>query len=57
MQIEADAIKNYNMAIAESLTEIMVKWNGVQVLKELITSANAKVIVTDGNSPIILNEK
>lgn len=57
MQIEADAIKNYNKAIAESLTEIMVRWNGVQVLKELVTSANAKVIVTDGKSPIILNEK
>jgi archaeosine-15-forming tRNA-guanine transglycosylase len=32
-----------------------VKWSGVQVLKELVTSPNAKVIVTDGKSPVILD--
>jgi prohibitin 1 len=57
MQIEAEAIKNYNKTISESLSEMLVKWNGVQVLKELVNSPNSKVIVTDGRSPIILNEK
>jgi prohibitin 1 len=57
MQIEAEAIKNYNKTIAESLTEMMVKWNSIQVLKELVTSTNAKIIVTDGKSPMIFNEK
>ena len=57
MQIEAEAIKNYNKTISESLTEIMVKWNSIQVLKELVTSPNSKVIVTDGKSPVILNDK
>jgi hypothetical protein len=40
----------------ESLSEILVKWNGVQVLKELVTSPNAKVIITDGKSPMIIND-
>jgi regulator of protease activity HflC (stomatin/prohibitin superfamily) len=57
MQIEAEAIKNYNKTISESLNEIMVKWNGIQVLKELVTSPNSKVIITDGKSPMIINDK
>jgi prohibitin 1 len=57
MQIEAEAIKNYNRTVSESLNELLVKWNGVQVLKELVTSPNSKVIITDGRSPMIINDK
>lgn len=57
MQIEAEAIQKYNKTISESLSDIMVKWSGVQVLKGLVTSANAKVIVTDGKSPMIINSE
>ncbi len=57
MQIEAEAIKNYNSTINQSLNEMMIKWSGVQVLKNLVTSTNSKVIVTDGKSPMIINEK
>jgi len=57
MQIEAEAIKNYNRTISESLSDIMVKWNSVQVLKELVTSPNSKVIITDGKSPMIINDR
>ncbi|HTH55548.1 MAG TPA: prohibitin family protein [Cyclobacteriaceae bacterium] len=57
MQIEAEAIKNYNKTIAESMNELMVKWSGVQVLKGLVTSNNSKVIITDGKSPMIINDK
>ena len=57
MQIEAEAIKNYNHTISESLSDLLVKWNGVQVLKGLVTSPNSKVIITDGKSPMIINDK
>jgi prohibitin 1 len=57
MQIEAEAIKNYNKIIAESLSDMMVRWSSIQVLKELVTSSNAKVIITDGKSPMIINDK
>jgi hypothetical protein len=36
---------------------MMVKWSGVQVLKGLVTSPNSKVIITDGKSPMIINDK
>ncbi len=57
MQIEAEALKNYNKTIGESLTEMMVKWNSIQVMKGLVTSPNSKVIITDGKSPMIINDK
>jgi prohibitin 1 len=57
MQIEAEAIKNYNRTVAESLSEILVKYTGVQIMKELIKSDNAKIIITNGSSPMILNDK
>ena len=55
MQIEAEAIKKYNATISESLNDLLVKWNSVQVLKALVTSPNSKVIITDGKSPMIVN--
>ncbi len=53
MQIEADAIKKYNQTVGESLTDALIRWNGVKTLQQLVTSNNAKVIVTDGKTPII----
>jgi len=57
MQIEADAIKSYNQTISQSLSDLLVKYNGVKTLQELVTSNNAKVIITDGKSPMIINDK
>jgi regulator of protease activity HflC (stomatin/prohibitin superfamily) len=57
MQIEAEAIKKYNATVSESLNDLLVKWNGVQVLKGLVTSPNSKVIITDGKSPMIINSE
>ncbi|MBS1681207.1 MAG: prohibitin family protein [Bacteroidetes bacterium] len=57
MQIEAEAIKKYNAKVSESLSDLLVKWNGVQVLKGLVTSPNAKVIITDGKTPMIINDQ
>jgi prohibitin 1 len=56
MQIEAEAIKHYNSTISESMNEMMVRWSSIQVMKGLVTSPNSKVIITDGRSPMILND-
>ena len=56
MQIEAEALKKYNQTISESLTEMLIKWNNVEVLKNLVTSSNAKVIITDGKAPMIIGD-
>jgi hypothetical protein len=36
---------------------MLVKWNGIQVLKDLANSPNSKLIITDGKSPMILGDK
>lgn len=55
MQIEAEAISRYNKTISEGLNDALLKWSSVQVMKGLVTSPNAKVIITDGKSPMIVN--
>lgn len=57
MQIEADAIKSYNKTVSESLSDLLIRWNGVQALKDLATSPSSKLIITDGKSPMILGDK
>ncbi|NOT76464.1 MAG: prohibitin family protein [Cyclobacteriaceae bacterium] len=57
MQIEAESIKNYNRTISESLSEMMIRYSSVQVMKGLVTSPNAKVIITDGKSQMLIGDK
>lgn len=52
--IEAEGIKTANAIIDSSLTEQMIKYNYIQTLKGLITSPNTKVIVANGEMPMIL---
>jgi prohibitin 1 len=55
MQIDASAIKNFNFMIGPSLTDRILKFKGVEAEKELSKSPNAKVIITDGKSPMLNN--
>lgn len=56
--IEAGGINQYNAIIANSLTEAVLRWKGVEATRELATSTNAKVIMignSAGGLPVILN--
>jgi len=54
MQIEAEAIRKYNLTISEGLNTNIVNWKALDVYKGLITSPNAKVIVSGGGTtPLI----
>ncbi|MBX7094310.1 MAG: prohibitin family protein [Flavobacteriales bacterium] len=56
MIIEAEAIKQAQTIINSSLTPMLIQYNQIEMLKNLSTSPNAKVIVTNGStSPMILN--
>lgn len=55
--IEAQGIKNYQDIIKRSLTEDLLRWQGVQATKDLATSPNSKtVIIGSGKDglPLIL---
>jgi prohibitin 1 len=55
MQIDANAIKNYQNTINSTLTDRLLKYKSIEVTKELVKSPNAKVIITDGKSMMVNN--
>lgn len=56
MQIEAEAIKKSQETINESLTDKMLKYKSLEISKNLVTSPNSKLIITDGKSVGIHND-
>jgi prohibitin 1 len=55
MQIDANAIKNYQITINGSLTDKLLKFKSIEITKELVKSANAKIIITDGKTMMLNN--
>ncbi len=51
--IEAQGIKIAQTIIDSSLTAKMLQYKNLEIMKGLITSPNAKVIITDGKTPIL----
>lgn len=54
--IAAEAIKKQQAIINSTLNDRLLKYKSLEITKELITSKNSKVIITDGKSPVIVNE-
>ena len=55
MQIDANALRNYQNTINSSLTDRLLKYKSIEVTKELVKSPNAKIIITDGKSMMVNN--
>jgi prohibitin 1 len=55
MQIDANAVKNYQNTINSSLTDRLLKYKSIEVTKELVKSPNAKIIITDGKTMMLNN--
>jgi prohibitin 1 len=51
---EAEGIRDAQQVINQGLTELLIKWRAIEVFRELSQSPNAKVIFTDGKSPLLL---
>jgi hypothetical protein len=41
--------------IKEGITDDNIEWRSLEVLKELASSPNAKLIITDGKTPVLIN--
>ncbi len=54
MRIEAAGIRDSQNIVAESLSDDLLAWKSIQAFRELALSENAKVVVTNGNSPILI---
>ncbi len=55
--IESEAIKKSQDILNSSLTDKLIKFKALDITKELVKSPNAKIIITDGKSPVLLNDK
>ncbi len=56
-RIEATGIKNYQEIVSQTLTDPLIRWQGVQATLQLSESSNAKVVVIgsgENGLPIIL---
>ncbi|MCI5212541.1 MAG: prohibitin family protein, partial [Candidatus Electrothrix sp. ATG2] len=57
-RIEAGGIRDYAENIAETMSEKVLRWHGVQATLKLASSPNAKVVVIGGGRdglPLVLN--
>lgn len=55
--VEAKGISDAQKIIAEGLTPSILKWKSIEAFKELSKSSNSKVIITDGKSPMLINNE
>ncbi|MBY0434467.1 MAG: prohibitin family protein [Cyclobacteriaceae bacterium] len=53
--IEAQGVRDAQKIIAEGLSRNVIEWQSIEAFRELAKSPNAKVIVTDGNAPMLIN--
>ena len=54
-RIEAEGERDAQNILKEGITEVNIKWKSLEVLREISTSPNAKLIITDGSSPVLIN--
>jgi prohibitin 1 len=53
--IEATGIRDAQKIINEGLTPMLIQFKSIEAFNKLSTSPNAKVIITNGNTPMILS--
>ena len=54
-RIEAQGIRDAQLIIKEGITDENIKWKSLEVLKDISMSPNAKLILTDGKTPVLIN--
>jgi prohibitin 1 len=52
--IEAQGIKNSQEIISQSLNPEIIEWKSLEVFQNLSQSPNTKVIITNGNTPMLI---
>jgi len=55
LKIQAEGINEYQRIIGQELTPMILQFMSIEAFKELAKSNNSKVIITDGNAPMLMN--
>ncbi|MFY0606755.1 MAG: prohibitin family protein [Cyclobacteriaceae bacterium] len=53
--IEAKGIRDAQKIISEGLTDGIIKWQSIEAFRELSKSPNTKIIMTNGESPMLID--
>ena len=53
--IEAEGIRDAQKIIGEGLSDKIIKWQTIDAFRRLSTSANSKLIITDGKAPLLID--
>lgn len=53
--IEAEGVRDAQKIINEGLTPMLIKFKAIEAFNKLSTSPNSKVIVTNGDTPLLMN--
>lgn len=56
LRIQAEGIKNAQKILSEGLTDLIIKYKSLEVFEKLSQSNNAKIIITDGKTPVLIND-
>jgi len=56
-RIEAAGIRDAQLIIAEGLDDKILQFKSIEAFEKLSTSNNSKIIISDGDMPIILSDK
>lgn len=54
--IEAEGIRDAQKVLSEGLNENIIRYRSIEAFKELSGSPNAKVIITDGRTPFLIQD-
>jgi prohibitin 1 len=56
-RIEAQGIADYQKIVSQGLTEMLLKWKGIEATEKLANSSNSKIVVIGGKDgmPLIMN--
>ena len=56
-KIEAEGVRDAQRVLAEGLSPAIIKWRSLEVLQELSSSPNSKLIITDGKTPVLIDDE
>ena len=54
-KIEATGIRDAHLILTEGMNPSVIQWRSLEVFNELADSPNTKLIITDGETPVLIN--
>jgi regulator of protease activity HflC (stomatin/prohibitin superfamily) len=55
LKIQAEGVRDAQRIISEGLNPLIIQYKSIEAFQELSKSPNAKVILTDGKAPLMIN--